>query len=237
MRRKREVPINLYLKKVVMKTQKQLSLFAGGFGSGKTEVALNYAVNLYKKGLSVTLVDLDILNHYFRAGAAKKSLEKMGIAMISPREELAYADLPALSPGIYSVLQGGQGYGVLDIGGDDLGAMVLSRYRENMPEAGYRFFLVVNPYRPMTSDVKGIDKVKKSIESASRFEIHALVSNPNLGHGTDIEAVMNGHQTVMKASEELGLPVDFLSIRRDLANLIAVELPLLPMDIYIKPPW
>ncbi|KUK52164.1 MAG: hypothetical protein XD78_2172 [Desulfotomaculum sp. 46_296] len=220
-----------------MKTQKQLSLFAGGFGSGKTEVALNYAVNLHQKGFPVTVVDLDILNHYFRAGTAKKSLEKMGIAMISPREELAYADLPALSPGIYSVLQGGKGYGVLDIGGDDLGAIALSRFREDIPEDGHCFFLVVNPYRPMTADVKGIDKVKRSIESASRLKIHALVSNPNLGHGTDIETVMNGHQIVMKASEELGLPVDFLSIRRDLADLIAVELPLLPMDLFIKPPW
>ena len=220
-----------------MKTQKQLSLFAGGFGSGKTEVALNYAINLHQKGFPVTVVDLDILNHYFRAGAVKKNLEKMGISMICPREELAYADLPALSPGIYGVLQGGKGYGVLDMGGDDLGAIALSRFRENIPEDGHRFFLVVNPYRPMTADVEGIDKAKRSIESASRLKFHALVSNPNLGRGTDIETVMNGHKIVMKASEELGLPVDFLSIRRDLADLAAVELPLLPMDLYMKPPW
>jgi len=220
-----------------MKTQKKLSLFAGGFGSGKTEVALNYAVNLHQNGFPVTIVDLDILNLYFRAGTAKKILEKMGIAMISPKEELAYADLPALSPGIYGVLQGRMGYGVLDIGGDDLGAIALSRFRKNIPEDDHRFFLVVNPYRPMTSDVKGIDKVKRSIENTSGLKIHALVSNPNLGRDTDAETAMDGHQIVKKASEEFGLPVDFLSIRRDLADLIEIGLPLLLLDLYMKPPW
>jgi Mrp family chromosome partitioning ATPase len=85
--------------------EKKLTIFVGNLGSGKTEIALNFALFLVKQGYPTTIVDLDIINPYFRTRMVRHVLEHMGLKVVCPRGELANADLPSLSPAIQSVLE------------------------------------------------------------------------------------------------------------------------------------
>jgi len=216
----------------------RLSIFTGNFGSGKTEVALNYALKIHADGNQVSIADLDIINPYFRTRMVRECLESMGITVVSPWGKLAGADVPALPAAIYGVLQGNAGYGVIDVGGDDIGATVLGRFKNNLPAGAFNLFLVVNVCRPFTRDVEGITTVLRSIEKTSRLRVNALVSNTNLGPETDVPVILEGHRVVQEAARQLGLPVAFACARRDLAaSLGDLNIPVLPLDLFMKPPW
>lgn len=222
----------------MLKELRPISIFTGCFGSGKTEIALNYAIKIHDSGKKVTVVDLDIINPYFRTRVVREYLEGKGITVVSPRGKLADADVPALSPAIYGVLQGHGGYGVIDVGGDDIGATALGRFKNYLPAGAFNLFLVVNTCRPFTGDVDGIIAVLRSIEKTSRLQVTALVSNTNLGPETDVAAVLEGHRIITGAARQLDLPVAFIGARRDLApSLGEVDVPVLPVDLFMKPPW
>lgn len=216
----------------------RISIFTGNIGSGKTEIALNYAMKKLEEGSQVTVVDLDIINPYFRTRTVREYLEGRGLTVVSPEGKLAGADVPALSPAIYGVLQGKSGLGVFDVGGDEVGAIALGRYKNHLVPGDYALFFVVNACRPFTRDVKGITTVLREIERASRLRVNALVSNTNLGPATDAATFLEGHHTVVEAARRLELPVAFAAVRRDLVEDVGeIGLPLLPLDLFMKPPW
>ncbi|MCL6557741.1 MAG: hypothetical protein K6U74_02860 [Firmicutes bacterium] len=217
---------------------RRISIFTGNFGSGKTEIALNFAQALRRDDREVTVVDLDIVNPYFRSRIVREYLISCGIKVVSPEGRLSGADVPALPPAIRGVLDGYGGYGVFDVGGDDLGATVLGRFQRYMPEGAFNLFLVVNTRRPFTRDADGIIRQLEGIEKAARLKVGALVSNTNLGAATDLSVILDGHRIVSEAAAKIGLPVAFLGVRRDLAvDLADAGVPVLPLDIFMKPPW
>lgn len=216
----------------------RLSIFTGNFGSGKTEIALNFAIRIHENGKQVTVVDLDIINPYFRTRVVRETLEGKGIAVVSPRGKLANADVPALPPAIYGVLEGHGGYGIFDVGGDDIGATALGRFKNHLPAGAFNLFLVVNTCRPFTRDVDGIITVMRGIEKTSRLQVNALVSNTNLGSETDAATILKGHRIVTEAARRLDLPVAFIGVRRDLVTALGdVDVSVLPVDLFMKPPW
>ena len=168
----------------MLQKPRRINIFTGAFGSGKTELALNYAVKLLETGKKVTAVDLDLINPYFRIRSVREALETRGINVVSPRGKLAGADVPALPPAILGVLEDSSTYGVLDVGGDDIGAAALGRFRNNLVEGSFNLYFVVNTCRLHTRDVPGILSVMNRVEKASRLQINALISNPNLGPET-----------------------------------------------------
>ena len=169
---------------------KRLTLFCGHYGSGKTNIAVNYALKLRKKGLEVTLADLDIVNPYFRSKDSKAELEKAGVKVIALPFANSSVDLPALPSEAYSLVQDRSRYAVLDIGGDDRGAYALGRFVPYiLEENDYEMIYVVNFYRPLTETVDQALEVMGEIEAACGLKFTSVINNSNLGAETTEETV------------------------------------------------
>ena len=217
-----------------------VSIFCGGLGSGKTEIAVNFALNLKRLKEKVLLVDLDIINPYFRTRLAKNRLQNQGLEVVCPPPEYANADVPALSPLILGALQIADGFCVCDVGGDDVGAVALGRFKSWIPPERYYFYFVVNTCRPLTKNVDDICAVLKSIEANSRLKAAALVNNTNLGAETTAEVILTGQETVLKAADALGLPLAFTAADKQLVPELqqtGIKTAILPLEFYMRPPW
>ena len=187
---------------------KRLTLFAGHYGSGKTNIAVNYALALAREGKPVCIADLDIVNPYFRTADSAKELEAAGVTLISPQFANSNVDLPALPAQSYRLVQDKNSYGVMDIGGDDRGAYALGRYVPAMKEEGnYRMVFVANCYRPLTRTPQEALEVMGEIEAACGLHFTDLINNSNLGPETDARTVLDSVDYVNQLSALSGLPV------------------------------
>ena len=187
---------------------KRLTLFAGHYGSGKTNIAVNYALHLAAEGKEVCIADLDIVNPYFRTKDSAAVLEKAGVELISPRFANTNVDLPALPAEAYRLVQDKRVYGIMDIGGDDRGAYALGRYTPFIKEENdYRMAFVANPYRPLTRTPEEALEVMREIEAACSLNFTCIVNNANLGTETTAEAVLDAREYMENLSSLSGLPL------------------------------
>ena len=187
---------------------KRLTLFAGHYGSGKTNIAVNYAVLLANEGKKVCIGDLDIVNPYFRTADSKKVLEEAGVTLISPQFANSNVDLPALPAEAYRLVEDKGIYGIMDIGGDDRGAYALGRYVPAIKaEGNYRMVFVANCYRPLTRTPEEALEVMKEIEAACGLAFTDLVNNANLGPETTPETVLSATAYMEQLSKLSGLPI------------------------------
>ncbi|WP_350344693.1 ATP-binding protein [Proteinivorax tanatarense] len=211
-------------------------IFCGEYGSGKTQVSVNYSIHL-AKNFDVSIVDLDIVNPYFRARDNTKKLENKGVKVIF-NKHLAQADLPALPPEVVSSFNKEDSISVFDVGGDD-GSVVLGRYSNNLKNIEYELFMVVNGNRPFTSTVEGITELKERIEKLSKLKVTALINNTNVGELTEPEQIIEGEKLTYKAAEEIGVPVAFTAVRGDLVTKVEENLKadIFPLEIEYKLPW
>lgn len=196
---------------------KRVTVFMGHYGSGKTFVAVNYALMLARKNLPVSIYDLDIVNPYFRTVDAQKLLEKEGVELVvSPFAE-TNVDIPAMNAKSYKMLDDLSRYAVADIGGDDRGALALGRFNERIKSEGnYDALLVVNKFRPETRDIDGAIQILNEIETTGKLPFTGIVNNSNLGLETTEREILVGNEFVNELSIKTGLPVKFTSVRRDL---------------------
>ena len=192
-----------------MNTQdKRLTLFAGHYGSGKTNIAVNYAYKLAREGKRVCIADLDIVNPYFRTKDSEAELKALGIRLISPQYANTNVDLPALPAESYSLVQDRSVYGIMDIGGDDRGAYALGRYAGAIKaENNYRMAFVVNCHRPLTSTVEDTVEIMKEIEAACGLEFTCIVNNSNLGPETTADTLLDSVDFVERLSAVTGLEI------------------------------
>ena len=212
----------------------------GNYGSGKTEVSINLAVNRKRAGVDVRIADLDLVNPYFRTREARKQLEKLGIEVVLPAQEYLQADLPVLSPEIAGLIKSAAGLSLLDVGGDDVGAMVLAALGDAFKGIRVHVLQVVNPLRPNTSTVEGCLKIRDEIEKAAQLKITGLIGNANLIDETGIDTIYGGYQFVRKLSETSGLPLEFITVARDLLptiDLKRIGCSILPIARQLVPPW
>ena len=187
---------------------KRLTLFAGHYGSGKTNIAVNYALSLAKEGKKVCIGDLDIVNPYFRTADSAAQLEKAGVELISSRYANSNVDLPALPAENYRLVQDKTIYGIMDIGGDDRGAYALGRYVPYIKaEDNYRMVFVANCSRPLTRTPEEALEVMQEIETACKLPFTCIVNNSNLGPETTPQTVMDSLEFVQRLSQLSGLPV------------------------------
>ena len=187
---------------------KRLTLFAGHYGSGKTNIAVNYAISLAKEGKKVCIGDLDIVNPYFRTKDSAKELEDAGVTLISPQFANTNVDLPALPAEAYRLVEDKSIYGIMDIGGDDRGAYALGRYVPAIQEENdYRMIFVANCYRPLTRTPEDALEVMKEIEAACGLAFTDIVNNSNLGPETTPETVLASLEFVEQLSKLSGLPI------------------------------
>ena len=203
---------------------KRITLFAGHYGSGKTNIAVNYAIQMAGEGKSVCIADLDIVNPYFRTADSEKVLKNAGVTLISPQFANSNVDLPALPAEAYRLVEDKSIYGVMDIGGDDRGAYALGRYVPAIKEEGnYRMVFVANCYRPLTRTPEEALEVMKEIEAACGLQFTDIVNNTNLGPLTDPEVLADSQNFIQELCESSGLPLYFTAVRKDLAP--RVDLP------------
>jgi hypothetical protein len=218
----------------------RISIFTGRFGTGKTEVAINYALALAELDGSVTLTDMDVVTPYFRTRDMTERLKPRGVEVVAPADFARDIHLPAVSARIWGTLQHEDGLTVMDVGGDSQGARAIGQFKALIERSGYVMYLVVNPYRPFNATVERIAQTVADIEANSRLETGALVSNPNLIADTTLQIVQAGHRLVEQAGEELGLPIAFLCVEERLLEGGVEDLcaqPILPLARHFLPPW
>lgn len=202
---------------------KRVTLFAGHYGSGKTNIAVNYALKMRSEGKKVVIADLDIVNPYFRTKDSADELEKAGIRLISSEYVNTNVDLPALPQDMYSITDDRSEFAVLDIGGDDRGAYALGRYADAiLNENDYEMLFVVNCFRPLTRTVEDTVQVMREIEAACSMKFTAIVNNSNLGEETTVEDVLNSVSYATEISKATGLPIKMTAVKSELYDKIPV---------------
>ena len=212
---------------------KRLTLFAGHYGSGKTNIALNWAYRLRDEGRAVTVADLDIVNPYFRTKDAEDDLARRGIGLIVSEYANSNVDLPALPSQIYSLVDDRSTYGVLDIGGDDRGALALGRWVPSIiAEDDYDMLFVVNKARPLTRTVEDTLEVYAEVEAACGLPFTGIVNNTNLGPETTAQTVLASMEYAESVARATGLPLKMTCVDKRLINDFAGQVDsLFPLDI------
>ncbi len=219
--------------------KERFHIFCGHFGSGKSEVALNFAMKQQKSGKKVSIVDLDIVNPYFRTNDARETLKEQGIEVIAPEYANSNLDMPTVPADIMKVFNNPDKFVVFDVGGDEDGAYALGRYLEFFKKESYRMYLVVNAKRPLTGTPDEIMEMAKEIENASRLKITDVINNTNIGNLTDENTILEGEAAIASAAANLGLEVTLYSGKEKALSKLPQKLEekKFTIDIQIKMPW
>ena len=167
-------------------------IIVGNYGSGKTEVSINLAVNRNRAGLDVRVADLDLVNPYFRTREARTQLSEIGIDLVLPPEQYLSADLPILSPAIAGMIRNPSPVTILDVGGDDVGATVLAALADAFVDQDICMLQVVNPFRPFTDTIAGCMQIRHKIEAAAKLKITGIIGNANLIDETTLQHLEEG---------------------------------------------
>ena len=217
---------------------KRVTLFAGHYGSGKTNIALNYARALKRAGADVTLADLDIVNPYFRTKDSAAALREEGIGLVVSEFANSNVDFPALPKEIYSLVapsasRAPRRFVVMDIGGDDRGALALGRYVPDIKAEGdYEMLAVVNASRPLTRTAADAVEVLREIEAACRLPFAGIVNNTNLGQQTTAADVLASLPYADEVAARMGLPVRLTCAAAPVAAELGEKVRnLFPLDI------
>lgn len=196
---------------------KRVTLLAGHYGSGKTNIAVNMAMMQKKAGYHVALADLDIVNPYYRSKDSEDDLKAMGIELICSPFANSNVDVPALPQELYRIVDETATNMVVDIGGDDRGAYALGRFAQRLKdENDYEMILVINKYRPLTVDEKDAIEIMHEIEEAGHLKFTAIVNNSNLGKETTAQDVLDSVPYAETMAKETGLPLLLTTVREDL---------------------
>ena len=187
---------------------KRITILCGHYGSGKTNIAVNMALKLKQSNEQVAIADLDIVNPYFRTKDSKDELEAAGIKLICSEYAGSNVDIPALPPEMYSLTDDRDTIAILDIGGDDRGALALGRLSPAiLEENDYEILAVINKYRPLTQDAESTAEVLREIEGAMAMKFTGLINNSNLGELTEADDVLTSVEYANEVSKLTSLPI------------------------------
>lgn len=218
---------------------KRIRIIIGHYGSGKTEFSVNYAIKLKENYEKVTLVDLDVVNPYFRSRQQEEMLKSKGITMIGSSIKGSGSDLPAVAGGILAPLQNEDTQVILDVGGDSAGARTLGRYEEYFTEGNYDMFCVVNANREQTSTVDGILRHVYAIEKTAKAKVSGIVNSTHLLRDTTVEEVLKGQELCKKAAEKLQVPIKYVVAIEEVAKMLPsdIEGEIFPIKMYMRENW
>ncbi len=215
---------------------KRITIFVGEFGSGKTEIAVNYALQLQQTGQATAIVDMDLIKPYFRTRENRELLENSGVKVIVPDPRLSHADLPIMPHNLIEILAQTTTRVVMDAGGGE-SAIALGQLKRYFDQSSYQALLVVNTRRPFTGNAEGIANTLQRIEQVSRLKISGLVSNTNLGTETTAAHIHAGLDIVEQAATALNLPVNWVVVPDWLEHSVKVNRPLFMLKPYTHYPW
>ena len=196
---------------------KRITIISGHYGSGKTNIAVNLAFDLKKERKNVALADIDIVNPYFRSKDSEEMLEKAGIRLICSEYANSNVDIPALPQDMYSVTDDKSLFSILDVGGDERGALALGRIAPKIREENnFDMLYVVNKFRPLTKDADSAIEVMREIETACGLKFTGIINNSNLGAETKIEDVLSSSQYANEISKLTNLPIVLTTVEEKL---------------------
>lgn len=230
---------------------KKYFVFLGSFGSGKSELAINFAVQKSKEKLPCTLVDLDVINPYFRSSERGELLQKYNVRLISPPYALQKIEIMSLSPEVYSVFAQAEGTVIFDAGGDPAGAVALGQYKPyfgSIPSEQLHVLMVLNPFRPLAETSQKAKTMMEQLQKASRLKITGLINNANLVNETTLEELKTGYEVTKELSEMTGVPVYATTGTRDVLETFAAYIKeqklntesigrLIPIEVMMHRTW
>ena len=191
---------------------KRVTVFCGHYGSGKTNIAVNYALYLKKLGYDAALADIDIVNPYFRSKDSEKELREAGIEVVSLPFANSNVDLPSLPSAVYGLVQRRDKHVVMDVGGDDRGVYALGRYAPYiLEENDFEMLCVVNFFRPLTRDADAAMEVMREIDAVCQIPFTGIVNNSNLGEETTAADVLGTMEEAKKLCAAAQKPLRFTS--------------------------
>ncbi|MBP5185331.1 MAG: ParA family protein [Lachnospiraceae bacterium] len=228
---------------------KNFNLICGHYGCGKTNLAVNAALNKAKEGKKVILVDLDLVNPYFRSSDYAEMLKEYDVKVIAPVYAHSNVDIPSLPADINGIFDT-DACVILDIGGDDVGATVLGRFTSRIAELDYEMYYVINKYRNLTATADDAVEVLREIEGVSRLKATAIINNSHLKDETTPEVILDSVGFAAEVSEKTGLPVVAFTAAREFEGETARGLSLkwaaetkkpipevYPVEVYVKTSW
>ena len=214
----------------------RLSIITGHYGTGKTEFAVNLALARAAEGADVMLADLDIVNPYFRSRERKRLLEDAGVKLISSSQACSDADVPALPAELLTILENRALCGVLDIGGDPVGARVLARFQPKIVQEDYQLIYVLNANRPEVRETDSAIAYLRGIESTTGLTCTGIVNNTHLCGETTEEDIRKGAALAEEVSKATGILVLCHVAEERFAPLLT-DLTVFPITIKMKKPW
>jgi hypothetical protein len=223
----------------MMCMESRIRVFTGHFGSGKTEIAINYALKLASDGKKVTIADMDVVNPYFCSRDEEQMLKEKGIRLIATPKELSNAELGTIPLSTPAVFNDKSYEVVLDVGGDDQGAIALGQYNRFFHEEDYDMYFVINTLRPETMNADDTIAYMRAIERASRLKVKYLINNSNLSYETEPEHILNGQSIIEEISRKTGLPIRYTTVNEDMAERLpeGIKGEVFPIKLFMLPPW
>jgi hypothetical protein len=218
---------------------KRVTLLAGHYGSGKTNIAINLALAQKKAGYDVNVADLDIVNPYYRTKDSEDELMAAEIPLICSPFANSNVDVPALPQELYGIVDDINRHMVVDIGGDDRGAYALGRFANRLKEENnYEMILVLNKYRPLTKEAKDAVVVRNEIEVAGHLPFTAIINNSNLGRATTVEDIVSSLAYAESVAAQTGLPIIATTVWEALYPSLAGKIPdLMPLKLQEQRLW
>lgn len=220
----------------------KLTIIVGHYGSGKTEFSVNYAEYMQSKGENVAIADLDLVNPYFRSREMADELNSKGIRVIASSLEVKKSnsiDLPSVSAEFNALFQTDKYFGIVDVGGNPVGATALGRFSQDIEKIDYKMWMVVNANRPETTTVEQVVAFMEGIELKSKLKINGLINNTHLVRETSEQDILAGDKLVREVSEYTGLPVMYASYIDNMVDMSKYDLAgkKFPMKLLMRPEW
>jgi len=214
---------------------KRIHIFTGHYGSGKSEVSLNFAINMSKTERKTVFADLDIINPYYRSSAAENILERNGIILVTTKYANTNVDIPALTGEVTQYLKDNGAALIIDTGGDDAGAKVIGQYRSEIPVSEALMYFVINCFRPETRTVDGVMKIFDEIRLSSKMDVDYIINNSHLMDKTTESDILTGIEFARAVSIKSGIPIAFHSVMKENLEKIRFDFqePVFPMEKYM----
>ncbi len=190
-----------------MRDIRKLTIITGHYGSGKTNFSVNLALDTAAAGNRCTIIDLDIVNPYFRTADFRDMFGEKNIELLSPVYANTNLDIPSLNIPLQSILESGNNV-IIDVGGDDEGAKALGRFAPTIREFPDTDMLyVINKYRYLTKEAEEAVQIMREIEYSCGLMHTGIVNNSSLGTETTSQTVKDSLAYADKVSELSGLPL------------------------------
>ena len=217
----------------------RILVLVGNYGSGKTEISLNLALKLVRRGEKVTLVDLDIVNPYFRSSERTELLEKEGVKVYAPSFAMSTVDVPSLPADIQAVFADKSRRVIFDVGGDDTGAAALGQYKPYFDQDDVEVLFVVNAFRPLSGDADSVCDLMLRVAGRSRLSPTAVINNANVAWETEESDLVRGEELLHEVSTRMNLPIGYLCAKQDILDKLPDHLSgeRIAIDILMRPEW